>query len=57
MEHDLVDEYRLMLHPIVLGGGKKLFESESQAKALKLVETRPLTSGIVILTYHPAERE
>jgi dihydrofolate reductase len=57
MEHDLVDEYRLMLHPIVLGGGKKLFENEKQTKALKLVETKPFASGIVVLTYHPAERE
>jgi dihydrofolate reductase len=57
MAHDLVDEYRLMLHPIVVGGGKKLFEDETQAKALRLVETRPFTSGVVILTYHPAERE
>jgi dihydrofolate reductase len=57
MEHDLVDEYRLMLHPIVLGSGKKLFENENQTKTLKLVETKPLASGIVILTYHPAERE
>jgi dihydrofolate reductase len=57
MEHDLVDEYRLMLHPIVLGGGKKLFEDENQSKTLKLVEAKPFTSGIVILTYHPAERE
>jgi dihydrofolate reductase len=57
MEHDLVDEYRLMLHPVVLGGGKKLFENENQTKTLKLVEAKPFTSGIVILTYHPAERE
>ena len=57
MEHDLVDEYRLMLHPIVLGGGQKLFEHETQAKTLKLVETKPFATGIVILTYHPAERE
>jgi dihydrofolate reductase len=57
MEHDLVDEYRLMLHPIVVGGGKKLFEDENQTKTLKLVEAKPFTSGIVILTYHPAERE
>jgi dihydrofolate reductase len=57
MEHDLVDEYRLMLHPIVLGGGKKLFEDENQTKTLKLVGAKPFTSGIVILTYHPAERE
>ncbi|HEY7022145.1 MAG TPA: dihydrofolate reductase family protein [Ktedonobacterales bacterium] len=57
MERDLVDEYRLMLHPIVLGSGKKLFEDENQTKTLKLVEAKPFTSGIVILTYHPAERE
>jgi len=57
MEHDLVDEYRLMLHPIVLRSGKKLFEDENQAKSLRLIETKPLASGIVILTYHPAERE
>jgi dihydrofolate reductase len=57
MEHDLVDEYRLMLHPIVLGGGKRLFENETQARTLKLVEAKPLTTGIVILTYLPAERE
>jgi dihydrofolate reductase len=57
MEHDLVDEYRLMLHPIVLGGGKKLFEDGMQTKTLTLVETKPFASGIVILTYRPAERE
>jgi dihydrofolate reductase len=55
MEHDLVDEYRLMLHPIVLGSGKRLFENENQTKTLKLVETKPFASGIVVLTYHPAQ--
>ena len=57
MEHDLADEYRLMLHPIVVGAGKKLCENENQPKTLKLVEAKPFMSGIVILTYHPAERE
>jgi dihydrofolate reductase len=55
MENDLVDEYRLMLHPIVLGRGKRLFENENQTKTLKLVETKPFASGIVVLTYHPAQ--
>jgi hypothetical protein len=41
----------------LLGGGKRLFENESQTKTLKLVETRPLASGIIILIYHPAEHE
>jgi dihydrofolate reductase len=55
MENDLVDEYRLMLHPIVLGSGKRLFQDENQTKTLKLVETKPFASGIVVLTYRPAQ--
>ncbi len=54
MQHDLVDEYRLMVHPIVVGGGKRLFGEGMERKALKLVEARPLKSGIVILFYQPA---
>jgi dihydrofolate reductase len=57
VEHDLIDEYRLMLHPILLGSGKRLFREGSDTKTLKLVETKPLGSGIVILTYHPAAKE
>ncbi len=53
MEHDLVDEYRLMLYPLVLGSGKRLFTEESAKKVLRLVETKPLSSGVVVLTYHP----
>jgi dihydrofolate reductase len=56
MENDLVDEYRLMLHPIVLGSGKRLFQNENQTKTLKLVETKPFSSGIVVLTYQPAAK-
>ena len=48
----LVDEYRLMVFPIVLGEGKRLFEGVEDAAALTLAEARPLTSGTVILTYH-----
>ena len=55
MEHDLVDEYRLMLYPIVLGSGKRLFTEESEKKVLRLVETKPLSSGVVVLTYHPGK--
>jgi dihydrofolate reductase len=50
----LVDEYRLMVFPIVLGGGKRLFGEHDEAAALKLVDSHPLASGTVILTYHPA---
>jgi dihydrofolate reductase len=57
MEHDLVDEYRLMVFPVVLGRGKRLFGDASQASSLRLVEARPVGSdGVVILTYRPAAR-
>lgn len=53
MRHDLVDEYRFMVHPIVRGSGKRLFRDGSEPKTLKLVETKPFGSGVVVLTYHP----
>jgi dihydrofolate reductase len=54
MEHDLVDEYRLMVFPVVVGGGKRLFEGASDEKALKLIETKTFASGAVVLSYGPA---
>jgi len=57
MEHDLVDEYRLMVFPIVLGSGKRAFCDTAGAAALRLVESRPVgPDGVVILTYRPAEK-
>ena len=57
MEHDLVDEYRLMVFPIVLGSGKRAFGDTARATALRLVESRPVgPDGVVILTYRPAEK-
>ena len=54
-EHDLVDEYRLMVFPIVLGSGKRLFDEGIPRTDLRLVESRPVGSdGVVILTYQPA---
>jgi dihydrofolate reductase len=49
-EHGLVDEYRLMVHPIVLGSGKRLFE-DGAPTTLELVGSQDLGSGIVLLTY------
>lgn len=57
MQYDLIDEYRLMVHPIILGSGKRLFREESDTKTLKLVETKTFSSGIVVLTYQPAGKE
>ena len=57
MRHDLIDEYRLWVHPILLGSGKRLFREESAAKALRLVDTTTFSSGVVILSYQPAQAE
>jgi dihydrofolate reductase len=55
MENDLVDEYRLMVFPVVLGGGKRLFNEGSDRTALRLTEARPVgPDGVVILIYEPA---
>src|SRR5256714_5138550 len=52
-QQDLVDEYRLMVFPVVVGSGKRLFREGSGKKVLRLVETRTLGSGVVLLTYQP----
>jgi dihydrofolate reductase len=58
LEHDLVDEYRLMVFPVVLGSGKRLFHDTRAAKPLQLVESRPVgPDGVVILTYRPGADE
>ncbi|MDQ1530918.1 MAG: hypothetical protein QOE37_1023 [Microbacteriaceae bacterium] len=54
-EHDLIDEYRLAIYPLVLGTGKKLFSDGFPLARLGLVETRALRSGVVINTYRPSE--
>jgi dihydrofolate reductase len=57
MKHNLVDEYRLMVFPIVVGSGKRLFEGEIDKTVLELVDTQTFSSGVVVLTYQPAARE
>jgi len=56
MRHDLTDEYRLLVYPIVLGSGKRLFKDGSKA-GLKLVETKAFSSGVVLLRYRPEGKE
>ncbi len=56
MQQDLVDEYDLWVHPIVLGSGKRLFAGGIAPINLKLVGTKTTGSGIVILTYQPGKK-
>jgi len=55
MAEGLVDEYRLMVFPIVLGSGKRLFGETEDTATLKLIEAKTLDTGTLILTYHPAD--
>jgi dihydrofolate reductase len=54
IEHDLVDEYNLMIEPVVLGGGKRLFPEDGSARPLELVSTATAATGVLICTYRPA---
>jgi len=55
LEQDLVDEYRLMVFPLVVGGGRRLFEDGSSRTALRLTEARPVgPAGVLVLVYEPA---
>ncbi|HEV2258859.1 MAG TPA: dihydrofolate reductase family protein [Streptosporangiaceae bacterium] len=51
MEHDLVDELRLKVFPVVLGAGERLFGETSDKKPLRLVDTKTVGDGLVVLTY------
>jgi class 3 adenylate cyclase len=54
--HNLIDEYRLMVFPVVLGSGKRLFRDATDITHLQLVDTRTFESGVTVLTYRPADR-
>src|SRR5438552_10078288 len=52
IQHDLIDEYHLLVFPLVLGSGKRLFKDEAKA-TLKLIEAKTFSSGVVLLSYRP----
>ena len=56
IKHDMVDEYRIMVFPVVLGSGKRLFRDTTDVTHLQLVDTTTFESGVTVLTYRPADR-
>jgi dihydrofolate reductase len=54
LDRNLVDEFFLVVYPIVLGSGKRLFREAAQVRKLSLVDSKPTSTGGVILTYRPA---
>jgi dihydrofolate reductase len=56
LEHDLVDEFRLMIDPVVVGAGKRLFADDGGLRKLRLVETEVTSTGAVLATYARADR-
>jgi dihydrofolate reductase len=53
VEHDLVDEYRLMIDPLVLGGGKRIFDDDGVRRPLRVVASRVTSTGAILATYAP----
>jgi dihydrofolate reductase len=51
----LIDEYRLMVFPVILGSGKRLFPEGGEKATLSLVESKTLPSGVMVLTYQPVK--
>jgi dihydrofolate reductase len=52
--HDLIDEYRLMIDPIIVGGGSRLFPEDGVLRSLRLVDSQVTTTGAIVATYVPA---
>jgi dihydrofolate reductase len=55
VERDLVDEFRVMIDPVVVGGGKRLFRDDGGLRPLRLVDSQVTTTGVIIATYAPAD--
>jgi dihydrofolate reductase len=54
IQHGLIDEYSLMIHPLILGEGKRLFRDGTAPARLRLADSKTTTKGVLILTYEPA---
>jgi dihydrofolate reductase len=56
LRENLLDELRLLVHPIVIGGGKRLLEGDTGKHPLKLVDSQTFETGVLYLTYQPADQ-
>jgi dihydrofolate reductase len=56
IEHDIIDEYRLFVHPLVLGTGKRLFRQTPEPIPLRLTDCTQTTTGVLLLSYQPEPR-
>jgi dihydrofolate reductase len=55
IEHDLVDEFRVMIDPLLVGGGKRIFRDDGVLRPLRLVDHKVTTTGAIVATYAPAD--
>jgi dihydrofolate reductase len=56
IEHDLVDEFRMMIDPLIIGRGKRIFHSDGVLRPLRLIDSQLTSTGAIIATYAPAMR-
>jgi dihydrofolate reductase len=56
MRHDLIDEYMLTIHPLLLGTGRRLFADSGPFISLRLIDSTTTSTGVVIATYRPGKR-
>ncbi len=57
LQEDLLDKLELLVHPVVVGSGKRLFEGGGESKGLRLLDSKTFSTGVVFLTYQPAGKE
>ena len=57
LQEDLLDKLELLIHPVVVGSGQRLFEGGGELKGLRLLESKTFSTGVVYLTYQPAGKE
>jgi len=57
LRYGLLDELRLLVHPILVGGGKRLFDKEAETKPLELVNSKTFSTGVIYLTFRPVSKQ